>query len=119
MQEVEAMNDSSPDFDPTIAARFRSEHTQLPPEPFVRTTLRRVAAERVRARIVKYALQAAVLVAVACASPWLIKTSTLLSNELDGLFAKASTLLGTPIGMIAAALGATISAALLRARTHR
>jgi hypothetical protein len=113
------MNDSSPDFDMTLAERFRSEHTQLPAESFVKATLQRVAAERVRARIVRYALQVTALVAVACASPWLIEASTLLSDELDGLFAKAYVLLGTPTGMIAAALGVTISAALLRARTHR
>ena len=106
------MNDSGPDFDTTLAARFRSEHTHLPAEPFVRATLHRVAAERARASVVKYTLQATALVAVAWASPWLIKASTLLSNALDGLFA-------TPIGMIAAALGVTISAALFRARTSR
>ena len=113
------MNDSSPDFDTSLAARFRSEHTQLPAEPFVGGTLQRVATERVRAKVVRYGLQAAVLVAVACASPWLIKASTLLSSGLDGLFAKASALVGNPIGMIAAALGVTISAALLRVRIHR
>ena len=106
------MNDPSPDFDATLAARFRSEHTQLPGESFLRATMQRVEAERKRAVIVKYSVQAGALVAAALASPWLIKMSTLLSNELDGL-------LQNPIGMIAAALGVTISAALLRARIHR
>ena len=113
------MNDSGPDFDVTLAARFRSEHTQLPAESFVRATLRRLAAERVRTRIARYALQVTAFIAVACVSPWLIKASTLLSTELDGLFEKASALVGTPIGMMVAALGVTISAALLRARTQR
>lgn len=106
------MNDSGPDFDTELAAQFRGEHTHLRTEPFVSATLDRVAAERMRATVVKYALQAAALLAVAWASPWLIKASTLLSNQLDGLFA-------TPIGMIAAALGVTISAALFRARMSR
>jgi hypothetical protein len=113
------MNDSGPDFDIELAAQFRSEHTHLRAEPFVSTTLHRVAAERMRTTVVKYALQAAALLAVAWASPWLIEASTLLSNELDGLFAKASALLGTPIGMLAAALGVTVSAALFRARMSR
>lgn len=106
------MNDSSPDFDTTLAARFRSEHTNLPAEPFVRATLDRVASERVRVSIVRYTLLGASLIAVAWASPWLIQASELLSNRLEGLFA-------TPLGMIAAALAVTISAALLRMRTYR
>lgn len=106
------MNDSSPDFDASLAERFHREHTHLPAEAFVSATLQRVATERTRATVVKYALQVTALIAVACASPWLIDASTLLSNQLDGLFA-------TPIGMIAAALGVTIGAALLRRRMNQ
>jgi hypothetical protein len=106
------MNDSNHDFGTTLAARFRREHTHVPAEPFVRVTLQRVAAERVRLRVVKYTQLGAALIILAWASPWLIEASVLLSNQLDGLFA-------TPLGMIAAALAVTISAALLRMRTHR
>lgn len=113
------MNDSSSEIDATLLERFRREHTHVPAEPFVSATLRRVEAERARATAFRYALQAAVSIAVILASPWLINASALMSEELEGLFAKASALLGTPLGMLAAALGVTISAALLRPRTHR
>jgi len=107
------------ELDPFLSERFRSEHTQLAPEPFLSVTLRRVEAERARARTRRYIGQAIALIGVIWASPWLVQASTLLSARLDGLFAKASWLFHTPIGMGIAALGMILGAALFRGRTSR
>jgi len=113
------MNDSLPEFDTTLAERFRNEHTHIATEPFVSNTLSRVATERTRATAFRYAIQAALLIAVIWASPWLIKASALLSSGLDDLFAKLTELLATPVGMGAAALTLIVSAALFRRLTNR
>lgn len=107
------------EFDTALAERFRSEHTQLAPEPFVSVTLRRMEAERARIRTRRYIGQAALLVVVIWVSPWLVKASALLSARLESLFAKASWLFDTPIGMGIAAPGLNLGAALFRGRISR
>jgi hypothetical protein len=119
MREIEPMNDSVPDFDITLAERFRSEHTHISAEPFVGNTLKLVATERARVHTIRNVMQAALLIGMIWASPWIIKASSLLSSTLDSLFAKLSALLETPVGMGIAALTLIVSAALLRRLTSR
>jgi hypothetical protein len=112
------MNDPLAELDPALAARFRNEHTHVADEPFVAATLQRVAAERARAAITRRVLQAAALIAVIAASPWLIPGSVLVSNVLDQGFARASAWLATPAGI---ALGVVVAALIVvyRARAAR
>jgi len=100
------MNDSQPEFDPTLAARFRGEHAQVPDEPFVRSTLQRVAAARSRSTAVRRVMQAAALVAVIAASPWLIRGSVLLSDAMEQSFVWASTWFARPAGVAIVAIAA-------------
>jgi hypothetical protein len=92
------------DSDHDLRELFEREHRQLPPEPFVKATSTRLAATRVRAKIVTRALQAAALAAVVIGSPWLIAGSVLLSARLGALFATAAEWLSTRTGTAAAVL---------------
>ncbi len=107
------------EFDPALEALFRSEHTHIADEPFVGATLKRVAAERARSAVLRRALQAAALIAVIVASPWLIDGSVLLSDLLDQGFARASAWLATPAGMAIGVIVGVALAVLYRTRTRR
>lgn len=112
------MNDPTNDLDPALEALFRREHTHVAEQPFVAATLTLVAAERGRAAFARRALQAAALIVVIAASPWLIDGSALLSSSLDSLFARASAWLATPGGVAAAAVAA-VAVVAVRARWRR
>ena len=106
------MNEPDAHPDPQLEALFQREHTHLAAQPFLTSTLQRVAAERRRAVLVRRALQVAGLVAVIGAAPWLIDASVWISGTLDVLFVWVSTsLLGKALlasGLMAAAVVAAL-----------
>jgi hypothetical protein len=77
-------------------------------EPFLTSTLRRVATDSRRAVVLKRVLQATGLLALVVASPWLIEASVWMSGALDVLFAWLSTsVVGRALvatGLLAAAI---------------
>jgi len=109
---------SNDDFDPGLEALFLKEHRQVPAEPFVGATLRRVASRRRLVRHFKRVLLAAVLIAVIVASPWLIEASVIVSAALDAAFAAVSSWLETPGGAGAAILVGVVLAVLFRLRVR-
>ena len=113
------MTDPLHESDPALEARFRSEHTHIPDEPFVSATLKRVAAERARSVMTRHLLKAGALIAVIVASRWLIEGSVLLSEALDQGFVRVSEWLATPAGMATAVIASVALAALYRVRLWR
>jgi hypothetical protein len=106
------MNEPDPALDPKLEALFRREHTHLGVEPFLTSTLRRVATDSRRAVVLKRVLHATGLLALVVASPWLIEASVWMSGALDVLFAWLSTaVVGKALvatGLLAAAVAAAI-----------
>ena len=96
--------------DPGLEALFRRTHAGRPDESFVAATMRRVAVEKSRRRLGRRLVEAAVLIGIVAASPWLIDASVRLSALLDTGLTLASDWLATPAGMAA---GVTIVAAVL------
>jgi uncharacterized membrane protein len=115
------MNDSQPEFDPTLAERFRAEHAHIADDSFVGATVKRVVAERARTKTVRRALQLAAVLVVIAASPWLIRGSVLVSEVLDQGFARASEWLARPTVITIAAVAVAVALAyrLLQGRAHR
>ena len=105
------------DSDDALRAFFAREHRHVAEQPFLRDTLKRVAAARARRAWTKRALQAAALVAVIVLSPWLIEASSLLSAKLDELFALVGERLGTPAGIAVVALAVAVVVVLRRRST--
>jgi hypothetical protein len=103
-------------FDPRLETLFRQEHQSIPIEPFVGATLKRIAAERARVHRVRRLIEAAALIAVIVASPWLIEASVLISAMLDEAFALVSAWLETPSGTTIAIFVGALLAALFRLR---
>jgi hypothetical protein len=95
------MNNSPDDFDAMLAARFRQEPVDLPADPFVAVTARRIAAARRRGTYLKHALQASAVLALILGSRWLIAASAIASTKLDAWFVTGINWLVTPLGTIA------------------
>lgn len=107
-------------FDSRLETLFRREHTRIPAEPFVGATKKRIAAERSRENLIQRLVQAAVLVVVIVASPWLIDASVLASAALEEVFALVSAWLETtPGATIVAILFGAVLLTLLRLRVRR
>jgi len=96
--------------DPGLEALFRRTHAGQPDETFVAATMRRVAVEKARRRLGRRLVEAAGLIGIVAASPWLIDASVRLSALLDAGLTLASDWLRTPTGM---ACGVAFVAALL------
>ncbi len=96
------MSNLPDDFDAVLAARFRQEPVDLPADPFVGITARRIAAVRRRGTYLKRAFQAAGVLALIVGSHWLILASTIASTKLDAWFLTGINWLVTPLGTIAA-----------------
>ncbi len=112
------MNSSPDDFDVALAARFRQELANLPADPFIAVTARRIAAARRRGTYLKHASQATGVLALILGSRWLIAASTIASAKLDAWFITGSNWLATPLGTIAVlVIGIGVLAA-LRWRSH-
>ena len=115
------MNDFSDDFDTALAARFQQQVqqqvVQLPADPFVAITARRIAAARRRGTYLRRALQAAGVVALILGSHWLIEASTVASTMLDAWFVAGIDWLVTPLGTIAVFVAGVGVLAVLRWRS--
>ena len=98
------VNPGPDEFDPKLEALFEREHTHVPEEPFVNTTLRAVASARRRAAWKTRLVVVAALVGVVLLSPQLIAGSVWASSRLDEGFAVVSSWLATPYGMGGAGL---------------
>lgn len=102
------------DFDALLKARFEREHQHVPVGPFVAATMRRIRIESRITAGVRTVVQAAVLVALILASPWLIAGAARLNAALGSSLAWVTGLPGAWLlgGLAAAALLA------LRARSR-
>jgi MYXO-CTERM domain-containing protein len=105
------------DCDRDLRDLFDGEHRQLPPDPFLKVTVARVAKARARVTVLKRSLQAAAIVLVALGSPWLISVSALLSARLGSMFAVTAYWLSTPAGTAVALLLALVALVALRRRS--
>lgn len=95
-----------PEIDNELRRVFdRSAAREIPDEPFLADTRRRIAATQSGRRVARILAQVLVVALIALGSPWLIGASELLSRQLDMAFAWSSEFLGTPIGVGLAALG--------------
>lgn len=88
-------------FDAGLTARFEQEHRQVPADPFVATTIRKVRAERRRVEAVRLGLRAAALVAAVVGSPWLIAGGARLNELLESSY---TWTLGLPVAWVVAVL---------------
>jgi hypothetical protein len=109
------MNNLDADFDVLLAARFEREHAQIPEDPFVGATLRRIRVVQRHAAWQRRALRVATLLAVAVASPWLIDASLRLSAALESSFAWIA---GLP-GSLVPGAGVLVLAAIVAAGARR
>jgi hypothetical protein len=98
------MHDDNEALDPKLGALFAREHTHVPAEPFVGSTLRAVAAARRRAVWETRLVVAAVFVGIVLLSPQLVAGSVWVSSRLDAALAVVSSWLSSPYGMAAAVI---------------
>ena len=91
------------EFDKNLHSLFQEQRESLPEEPFLKDVVKRIERRRARNVFIQYAILVIGICIVAWSSPYLIKGSALLSNELDVLFKLAGSLIKTPTGMLSAA----------------
>ncbi len=92
-------------FDARLASLFEQEHRQVPPDPFVATTMQKVRDGRRRAEVLRIGMRVAALVAAAVASPWLIDGVSRLNAALETSF---TWTLGLPASWVVGALVALV-----------
>ena len=93
------------ELDRDLQALFQDHTRDLNDEPFVGSTLARIESQRARMTLGRLLLQAVGFIGLGLVSPLLIEGSVWLSSGLNGLFALAGKLLGTPLGAFIAVLG--------------
>jgi hypothetical protein len=91
------------ELDKNLHYLFQEQRASLPEEPFLKGVLKRIERRRARKAFIQRAIFVIGICIVAWFSPYLIKGSALLSNELDVLFKLAGSLIKTPTGMLSAA----------------
>jgi hypothetical protein len=84
----------SDDFDALLKQRFDREHQQVPADPFVAATLRRIRTDHRQKEGVRIALRAAAVLAAIVASPWLITGATRLNAALEATLSWTAALPG-------------------------
>ncbi len=92
-------------FDVLLKERFDREHQQVPAQPFIAATTRRMRAESRYAVGVRTVIRVAALVAAVLASPWLIAGAARLNAALESSFTWTAGLPGTwMLGVLAVAV---------------
>ncbi len=76
------MNESN-DLDAQLTSRFEREHTHVPAEPFVASTLSELRSLQQRATRLRIGLRVAALLVVIVASPWLTTGVARLTAALE------------------------------------
>jgi hypothetical protein len=92
------MNQPADDLDTLLREHFANARPPLAAQRFVEQTLERIAVARRRATWIRRLTQAAALAALILVSPWLIRGSTLLSENLDVWLTVGTQWLLTPAG---------------------
>lgn len=94
-------NNHTNHFDPQLSALFEREHTHLPEEPFVTTTMAAVRKQRRALVTLGNALRITVLVILVVASPWLIAAAASLNEVLESSLAWIGNSAGWLLALLA------------------
>jgi hypothetical protein len=86
-----------------LQSLFHERTQKLPEEPFIGNLLKRIQRRRYLKTVLQSLLLGAGLACCAALSPLLIKGSIVLSNTLNGIFARAEVFFATRTGMITVA----------------
>jgi hypothetical protein len=92
------MNQPADDLDTLLRQHFADARPPLAAQRFVEQTLERIAVARRRAAWMRRMVQAVALAALILISPWLMRGSTLLSENLDVWLGVGTQWLSTPAG---------------------
>jgi hypothetical protein len=71
------------DFDERLASRFGQQHSLVPPDAFVASTMRKIRAARRRRDYMRVGVRVAALLGAVAASPWLIAGAARLNAALE------------------------------------